>query len=135
MYGECRGSSSDKSTIVLYDRDCGLCKWALNQLLRWDRARRIEPVPIQSAKGGRLLADLDPEARLDSWHLITDTGELYSAGAAAAPLARVLAGGRPLAALFAAFPGSTEAAYRFVADHRSAIARLLRVDASCDVVR
>jgi predicted DCC family thiol-disulfide oxidoreductase YuxK len=120
---------------VLYDRDCGFCKWALNKLLRWDRARRLEPVPIQSAEGGRLLAGLDPEERLDSWHLITDSGELYSAGAAAAPLARVLPGGRPLAALFAASPGSTEAAYRFVANHRSGIGRLFRIDASCDVGR
>jgi predicted DCC family thiol-disulfide oxidoreductase YuxK len=129
------GSAATTRTIVLYDRDCGFCKWALNKLLRWDRARRLEPVPIQSAEGGRLLADLDPQKRLDSWHLITDTGELYSAGAAAAPLARALPGGRPLAAVFAAFPGSTETAYRYVAGHRNAIARLLRVDASCNVVR
>ena len=123
------------STIVLHDRDCGFCKWTLNKILRWDRARRLGPVAIQSDEGGRHLAGLGPEERLDSWHLVTEDGQLYSAGAAAAPLARLLPGGRSLAVLFAAFPRPTEAAYRFVANHRSQLARLLRVDSSCNVRR
>jgi predicted DCC family thiol-disulfide oxidoreductase YuxK len=120
-------------TAVLYDRDCGFCKLALNQILRWDRAHRLEPVPIQSDEGRHLLSAMDPDERFDSWHLITERGKLYSAGAAAAPLARVLPGGQPLAALFTTFPGATETAYRFIADHRATFARLLRVDASCEV--
>jgi predicted DCC family thiol-disulfide oxidoreductase YuxK len=113
------------STIVLYDRDCGFCKWTLNKILRWDRARRLSPVAIQSDEGDRLLAEVDPAKRVDSWHLLTEDGQLYSAGAAAVPLTRLLPGGRPLAALFAAFPVPTEAAYRFVVNHRSELARLL----------
>jgi len=123
------------STIVLYDGNCGFCKWTLNVILRWDRARRLAPVAIQSDEGCRHLGGLGPEERLDSWHLVTEDGQLYSAGAAAAPLARLLPGGRPLAVLFAAFPGATEAAYRVVANHRSELARLVRVDSSCDVRR
>jgi hypothetical protein len=70
-----------------------------------------------------------PEAeRLASWHLVLPSGELRSAGAAAAPLARLLPGGRPLAAAFEAFPAATGCAYRWVADHRSALARLVRAD-------
>ena len=115
------------STIVLYDQDCGFCRWSLKKILRWDRARRLAPVAIQSDEGDRLLAGVDPERRLDSWHVVTEDGRLYSAGAAAPPLARVLPGGRPLAALFAAFPRATEAAYRFIANHRSELARLLRL--------
>jgi len=39
-------------------------------------------------------------------------------------------------ALFArAFPHATERAYRWVADHRDVVARLLRIDASCNIRR
>ena len=75
---------------------------------------------IQSPDGAHLLADMSEAERLGSWHLVGPDGEVTSAGAAAAPLARLLPGGRPLAALFDAFPGATERAYGWVADHRGA---------------
>jgi branched-chain amino acid transport system substrate-binding protein len=112
---------------LLYDRDCSFCKWCLNWIMRWDRGGRLRPVAIQSAEGEVLLADLAPEARLDSWHLVSPDGKLASGGAAAAPLARMLPGGRPLAFMFETFPGATERAYRWVADHRGTLARLLRL--------
>ncbi len=121
--------------VVLYDADCGFCKWSLGKILAWDRAPRLRAVAIQSDEGERLLARLDPETRLDSWHLLTSDGRLFSAGAAAEPLARLLPGGRPLAALFHVFPRLTERGYRYVADHRDRWARLLRIDANCDVPR
>jgi len=127
--------SQTAQSVLLYDEDCGFCRWSLDKVLAWDRAERIRPLAIQSDEGARLLAPVAPEARLDSWHLVRDDGKLFPAGAAAAPLARLLPGGRPLAALFAAFPGVTERAYGFVARHRSWFARLLRVDASCRVRR
>lgn len=61
---------------------------------------------------------------MGSWHLIED-GSVTSAGAAFAPLARRLPGGRPLAALAARFPGAAERAYRLVAEHRSGLGRLV----------
>ena len=63
--------------------------------------------------------------RLDSWHLVQPDGSVVSAGAAAAPLARLLTGGRPLAAVFETFPRATERAYRWVAAHRVAFGKLL----------
>jgi predicted DCC family thiol-disulfide oxidoreductase YuxK len=60
---------------------------------------------------------------------------VLSAGDAAAPLAELLPGGRPLAALFRAFPGSTDRVYRLVARNRGRLARLLRIDSSCEVRR
>ncbi|HEX3263598.1 MAG TPA: DUF393 domain-containing protein [Solirubrobacterales bacterium] len=119
---------------VLYDRDCGFCKWALNKILVWDRRRRLRPVAIQSEEGNHLLAAIAPERRLESWHLVTD-GEVRSAGAAAPQLFEALPGGRPLAALLRAFPRLTERAYRWVAEHRVLLARLLRIDASCELRR
>lgn len=79
---------------------------------------------IQSDEGARLLAELSEQERLDSWHLVQPDGSVLSAGAAAAPLARLLPGGGPLAAAFDAFPGATERAYRWVAAHRVALGRL-----------
>lgn len=127
--------TADDQSVVLYDRDCGFCKWSLNKILAWDRTKRLRAVPIQSEEGDRLLAGVDPDVRLDSWHLVSGDGRLFSAGAAAEPLARILPWGRPLAAAFRAFPRLTESAYRYVAGHRDRWARLLRIDATCEVRR
>lgn len=96
---------------------------------------RLRAVAIQSEEGERLLAGVDPELRLDSWHLVNRAGELFSGGAAAGPLARILPCGRPLAAVFAAFPRLTEGAYRYVTTHRNRWARLLGIDANCELRR
>jgi predicted DCC family thiol-disulfide oxidoreductase YuxK len=120
---------------ILYDRDCGFCRWSLDKILAWDRRHRLRPVAIQSDEGQRLLAAIPEEARLDSWHLVTPGGEVRSAGAAAAPLASALPGGRPLAALLRAFPRATERAYGWVSSHRDLLARMLRIDATCQVRR
>lgn len=120
--------------LVLYDRDCGFCRWSLDKILAWDRRGRLRSVAIQSEEGNRLLAGIDPDRRLDSWHLSSD-GEVRSAAAAAPPLFELLPGGRPLAALFRTFPRTADRAYRWVADHRDLLARLLRIDTSCAVRR
>jgi hypothetical protein len=52
---------------------------------------------------------------------VTPDGTVYSAGAAFPPLLRLLPGGRPLAALAAAFPSLTERAYRYVARTRGPV--------------
>jgi len=127
--------TAEGRATVLYDEDCAFCKWCVDKILAWDRRGRLRAVAIQSEEGGRLLAGVDPEARLDSWHLARADGRVLSAGAAAEPLARGLPGGRPLALAFRVFPGLTERAYSYVADHRDRWARLLRIDANCDVRR
>lgn len=127
--------SGAAQSVLLYDEDCGFCRWSIDKILAWDRARRLRPVPIQSEEGSRLLATVAPEARLDSWHLVRGDGKLFSAGAAAEPMAQLLPGGRPLAAAVAAFPDVTERVYGFTARHRDWLARLLRVDANCQVRR
>ena len=112
------------SADILYDEDCGLCRWVLAKVLAWDRRRALRPVAIQSAEGGELLADLSEEQRLASWHLIRE-GHRYSAGGAFPPLLVLLPGGRPLARLAKGRSGATERAYRLVADNRSAFGRLI----------
>ena len=107
-----------RRAIVLYDRDCGFCRWSLAKLLRWDRRRQtLRPVALQDPEGAGFSTD--------SWHLVTDDGEVFSGGAAFEPLMRLLPGGRPFAALARAFPGLTERGYRFVARHRGGLGRFL----------
>lgn len=94
-------------------------------LLSWDRGGRLRPVALQLPEADERLADLAPAERMASWHLISPGGERYSAGAALPPLLRLLPGGRAPAAAFARFPRLTERGYRWVAEHRSGLARLL----------
>jgi predicted DCC family thiol-disulfide oxidoreductase YuxK len=115
--------------VVLYDEDCGFCRWSLDRLLRWDREGRLRPVSIQSEEGDRLLADLREEERLASWHLIAPDGRRTSGGAAAAPLARLLPAGAPVAILAETFPRTTDRLYRWVARHRDDLGRRLGEDA------
>jgi predicted DCC family thiol-disulfide oxidoreductase YuxK len=69
---------------------------------------------------------MDEDRKLASWHLVTADDRIYSAGAAFPPLLRLLPGGRPLAALAAAFPELTERAYERVARARGPRSRRSR---------
>ena len=126
---------ADPRHAILYDSDCGFCKWSLNKILGWDRRGRLRPVAIQSEEGQALLATVPASERLDSWHLASPSGELRSAGAAAEPLMEFLPGGRPLGLAFRTFPKLTNRAYRFVACNRDRIARVLRIDEGCEIDR
>ena len=116
---------------LIYDGDCGFCRWSTDRILRQDRRGRIRPITLQDPEAGRLLEGMDPPKRLESMHLVTIDGRVYSAGAAIPPLLRLLPGGRLLAALAAAFPRLTERLYRWVADHRDQLGR--RLGAACSV--
>jgi predicted DCC family thiol-disulfide oxidoreductase YuxK len=111
--------------VVLYDGDCGFCRWSLSRLLALDRSRRLRPVALGTPQADALLHDMPEERRVDSWHLVSPSGERTSAGAAAPELLRLLRGGRVPAALLASAPGLTERAYRWIADHRSSFSRAI----------
>jgi len=111
--------------VVLHDADCGFCQWLLAGLLRWDRAARLRPIALQRPEAGDLLSDLAPADRMASWHLISPAGVRHSGGAAVAPLLTLLPGGRVPATAFARFPGPTDRGYRWVAEHRSHLSRLV----------
>jgi len=104
---------------LLYDRDCGFCRWSLGKVLAWDRRGTLRPVAIQSEEGGRLLAGMAEERRTASWHLVESDGTVRSAGSAFPALFRQLPGGGPFAALTSRAPSATDRAYRWVAGNRS----------------
>jgi predicted DCC family thiol-disulfide oxidoreductase YuxK len=119
-----------RRAIVLYDGDCGFCRWSLAKLLAWDRRGGLRPVALQSPEADLLLPGMGEEERLASWHLVTDDDRVLSAGAAVEPLMRLLPGGAPLAALARALPGATERAYRLVAGRRGLLGRLVTAGAA-----
>ena len=118
----------ERST-VLYDEDCGFCRWAAARLRRLDRRHELRFASIQSREGERLLAQIPAEQRLDSWHVVASDGRVRSSGAAVPEVLRRLPGGSVPAAVAQAAPGATEVAYRFVANRRVRWARLLGEDA------
>jgi predicted DCC family thiol-disulfide oxidoreductase YuxK len=114
--------SPDRWTL-LYDGERGLCKWILVGILRWDRHRRLGPLALQSDQAEALLGDLSPDQRLASWHLISPEGNRTSAGAALAPLLRLLPGGGVPARTVSLLPRFTGRAYGWVASHRVQLSR------------
>jgi predicted DCC family thiol-disulfide oxidoreductase YuxK len=110
---------------LLYDDDCGFCRWIAAKILRWDRRRSIRALPLQGPEAEALLASMDPARRMASWHLATTDGTVRSGAAAVAPLARMLPGGRPMAYVAELFPGLTRRAYGLVARHRGTLGRLI----------
>lgn len=111
--------------LVLYDADCGLCKWLLAGLLRWDRQERLQPLPLDDPKAARLLSDLEPAERMASWHLVEPSGDRRSAGDALAPLLAMLPGGRLPSAALGRVPALTGRGYRLIAERRAALSSLV----------
>lgn len=110
-------------SVVLYDADCGFCRWMVAQVLRWDRRGRLATRPIQDRVSQQLLQSVPGIDRLDSWHLVEDNGCLYSGGAVFVPLLEVLPGGEPFAHIARWFPSLAESGYRFVARNRSVLSQ------------
>ena len=110
---------------VLYDADCGFCRASLALILAWDREWRLRPVALQDHEANRLLAHLSPEERMASWHLVSPDGTVTSAGDAFEALFRLLPGGSPPASLARRFPQAARKGYRWIADHRTPLGRLL----------
>lgn len=109
--------------VILYDADCGFCRWTVERLLAWDRTERLRAATLEGPEAVRLLGGMGEEAKMASWHFVID-GNIYSGGAVAAPLLRLLPGGRRLAPVVAAFPRVSDRAYRLAARKRDSLGRL-----------
>jgi predicted DCC family thiol-disulfide oxidoreductase YuxK len=113
------------AVTVLFDCDCGFCRWSVGRVLAWDRAGRLRPVAIQSDEGQRLLADLTPAQRLASAHAVDADGRRSSGGDAVAPIASVLPGGAPIAELARRVPALARLGYGAIAGRRSLLGKLV----------
>ena len=88
-------------------------------MLRFDRRRVLRPLALQTEEAERLLGAMSEDQRMASWHLVSPSGAVESAGLAIAPLLRLLPGGRPLAAAAERVPAAMSRLYTWVAGHRS----------------
>jgi predicted DCC family thiol-disulfide oxidoreductase YuxK len=117
--------TSAAPAAVLYDIDCGFCRWACAVFLRWDRHGALRPVAIQDAEGQRLLADLGETERLDSWHLVLADGTRTSAGEALSRIMPLLPAGRGPGLLLRSLGPVTRWGYGQIASHREIPGRRL----------
>lgn len=111
--------------MVLYDRDCGFCRWSLAKVLAWDRGHRLRPVALQDAHAKGLLGDISHERMFASAHLVTLEGEVYSGGDAVVPILRLLPGGAPVAAVATMMTRVSRVGYDWVARNRGLLGRPL----------
>ncbi len=81
-------SGSADPAWLLYDADCGLCKFVVARVLELDVRHRLRPLPIQRA--AELLSGLDREERLRTFHVVDASGTVHSAGAGLTQLLPVL---------------------------------------------
>jgi predicted DCC family thiol-disulfide oxidoreductase YuxK len=110
---------------LLYDGECGFCRWVTGLLLRWDAGRRLRPLALQDALAAELLPGMSEEDRFASFHVVGDDGEIRSGGRALPYLVGELPhGGRP-AALMTALQPLTDLAYRLISANRSRLGPLV----------
>jgi predicted DCC family thiol-disulfide oxidoreductase YuxK len=121
-------SRDHRRLVLLYDADCGFCRWAVAWTLDRDAAGVVEPISIQSPRGSQLLADLAECERLRAVRVISADGSRRSGGAALGVLldALKLPG---LARLATLSPPLTDLVYRSVADNRRHFSRLVSAKA------
>ena len=71
-----------ENTLLIYDGDCGFCRWGMHVVRRLDRHGVFRFCPFGHPVAESFLAALAPEKRYSSHHAVKD-GELHSATAAA----------------------------------------------------
>ena len=107
-------ASADQAWL-LYDADCGLCKFVVARVLELDRARRLRPVALQDEKATELLPGMSAEQRMESFHLVGSDGAVHSAGDGLAELFTPLR----------RFPRVASRLYWLVAGNRDRLGKLL----------
>ena len=114
-----------KQAVVLYDNDCGFCRWSVDRLKAWDRRDRLRAVALQSPEADDLLPRLSESERMASWFIVGQDGRVASAGSGVPVLLRLLPFGGLPAFVASLFPQTTERAYWRVARNRDRLGRML----------
>lgn len=110
----------NRQVIVVYDSDCGFCRWCAAMLKSWDKAERLCLVPAAQALSLQLHPQLTPKRCQQALQVILPDGQLLSGWDGLTAVAMRLPSLRWLGQL-GALPlmrvvGRTF--YRFVATHR-----------------
>ena len=107
-------SSASAKPWLLYDADCGVCKFIVARVLELDRGR-YRPLALQDPRAAELLPGLSEEERLRSFHIVDPDGTVHSAGDGLAELVPGLE----------RFPGLASRAYWLVAGNRAKLGKLI----------
>jgi predicted DCC family thiol-disulfide oxidoreductase YuxK len=108
-------SGSAEQAWLLYDADCGLCKFVVARVLELDRRRRFRPLALQDPRAVELLPGLSEAERMASFHVVRADGIVRSAGDGLSELIPPLRRFRPLASRL----------YRLVAGNRDRLGKLI----------
>lgn len=108
--------------FVLYDNDCGFCRWSVVQAVK--RAPSLLPVAIQSNEGQRLLEPLAPDSRLTSAHTV-GFGGVHSGGDAVTDVLGELRRATLLYKIARALPALTRLSYKVIAGNRTTLSRFV----------
>lgn len=114
-----------RATTVLFDADCGFCRWSADKIRAWDRHGNLRFRALQSSEADELLSAVDPSMRFASWHAVDAEGRVRSGGAAVSTVLRLVPFGSPLARLADLAPELTERIYAIVARNRDRLGRIV----------
>jgi predicted DCC family thiol-disulfide oxidoreductase YuxK len=109
---------------VIYDGECGICRRAVDVLVRWDRERVLRYVPFQDQAAVARFGIALP-ALAAAMHVVFPDGRVFTGADAAPVLLRLLPGKRWLAPLFRV-PGVLPLArrvYAWIAARRRCLVR------------
>jgi predicted DCC family thiol-disulfide oxidoreductase YuxK len=115
LSGSKTSSGGSADAWLLYDADCGLCKFVVARVLELDRRGRFRPLALQDPRAAELLPGMSREERLRSFHVVDRDGTVHSAGDGLALLVPGLE----------RFPRLAAHAYRLIADNRDKLGKLL----------
>jgi len=90
--------ASDHAWLLVYDGQCAFCERCVALVQRWDRGGRVRAVPLQHTEAWQGTPGLTRSGLEQAMHLVSPRGQVFAGAGAAAPLLRVLPGGRILAA-------------------------------------
>jgi predicted DCC family thiol-disulfide oxidoreductase YuxK len=111
--------------IILYDADCGFCRWTVAWALKRDTRGVLDTITIQSDEATGMLADLDPVQRLRSMHVMHDNDRRESGGAAMRAVLEALPSTRRAAWFAAVWPQAADVLYTVVARNRRHFGRFV----------
>ena len=118
-------STHSARPTILYDADCGFCRWSLAQILALDRHERLRIAPLDGPEAAAALPGLTSAQRATAARLVMPDGTVHSGGAVVAPLAAVLGGGARVVAVLRALEPPMSLGYRAVAGNRTRLSKLV----------
>lgn len=130
LYGSHILYTGPVKTLLLYDGDCGFCTWSAQQAKRFDRAGRLDIMPLQ-APGVLARYGISPTAAGLSLHVVTPDGRVHNGGASIRMALRALPWLWPAYYLWfiPGVPWLMDRLYYLMARHRHRLGRWLGLEA------